>query len=74
MKKMLKKELKNLVKLGCAKDITNWDLDDEAFYKLEKIALSVGVNGVSGYLLKHRETGKLYVILARNANLMRVHF
>ena len=72
MKKSYKqKELKNMVELGLAKDITNEDydcLDDDR--PLEKIAVSRGTYGMNGGLIKGK-SGQLYVITARNSLLFR---
>ena len=70
-KRMTQKELKNLVKMGVAKDITNesYDcLDDDR--PIEKICTSKGTYGMNGGLIKGK-SGQLYVITARNSLLFR---
>ncbi len=65
------KELKNLVKLGVAEDITNEDydcLDDE--HPIEKLGTSKGAYGMNGGLIRGA-SGKLYVITSRNSLLFR---
>lgn len=65
------KELKNLVALGVAEDITCADydcLEDER--PLERIGCSRGVYGMNGGLIRGK-SGKLYVICARNSLLFR---
>ena len=64
------KELKNLVKLGTAVDITVDDspLNNEKSW--ERIACSHGVNGLNGGLIQG-DSGKLYAITARSSTLMR---
>lgn len=70
MKKYTQKELKNLVALGVAEDITHGDNDTrreleekEGFYT--QIGYSAGVYGCNGMLLKGHKTGTLYAITAR---------
>lgn len=70
MKKYTQKELKNLVSLGCAVDISNGDNDtrkqiekEEGFYT--QIGYSAGVYGCNGMLLQGHKTGKLYAITGR---------
>ena len=70
MKKYTQKELKNLVALEVAEDITHGDNDTrreleekEGFYT--QIGYSAGVYGCNGMLLKGHKTGTLYAITAR---------
>ena len=70
MKKYTQKELKNLVALGVAEDITHGDNDTrreleekEGFYT--QVGYSAGVYGCNGMLLKGHNTGTLYAITAR---------
>ena len=74
MKKYKLKELRELVRLGCAEDITNADTDTitDIHRITDKIGYSSGVCGINGGLLKDFETGTLYVILSRNTNLLRL--
>lgn len=70
MKKYTQKELKNLVALGAAEDITRGDNETrkniesaEGYYT--QIGYSAGVYGCNGMLLQGHKTGKLYAITAR---------
>lgn len=70
MKKYTQKELKNLVALGLAEDITRGDNETrkniesvERYYT--QIGYSAGVYGCNGMLLQGHKTGKLYAITAR---------
>lgn len=74
MKKYKLKELRELVRLGCAEDITNADMDTitDIHRTTDKIGYSSGVYGINGGLLKDFETGALYAILSRNTNLFRL--
>ena len=70
MKKYTQKELKNLVSLGAAEDITRGDNETreaieaaEGYYT--QIGYSAGIYGCNGMLLQGHKTGKLYAITAR---------
>ena len=60
---------------GIAKDITQYSFEEaDALYKahsLETIAVSSGIYGLNGALLKD-ENGKLYAITARNTTLAQL--
>lgn len=71
MEQYTKSYLKSLVRSGIAKDITDAPYTP-TFNEFEKIGYCSGIYGISGGLLKDRETGQLYVILARNSNLTRI--
>lgn len=70
MKKYTQKELRNLVSLGVAEDISYADnkkrneiLKDEGFYT--QIGYASGVYGCNGMLLQGNNTKKLYAITGR---------
>ena len=70
MKRYTQKELKNLVTLGTAEDITRGNNETrkaiesaEGYYT--QIGYSAGVYGCNGMLLQGNKTGKLYAITAR---------
>ena len=65
MKTMKQKEIKTLVKLGVAIDITAEEGSLTRYRQLDPIAVSRGKYGMNGGLLKDYETGKLYAITAR---------
>lgn len=70
MRKYKLKELRELVRLGCAEDYTN--KPSEYIYTLrrfEKVGYSSGVYGINGGLVQDTETGTLYVIIGRCSNL-----
>lgn len=73
MRKYTLKELKNLVQIGAASDITNFDFERMNnflhLHKLDKIGYSSGVYGINGGLLQDRNTGALYAITKRNGTL-----
>lgn len=72
MEKYTQRQLKNLVAMGAAEDITNGSNETrreleqkEGFYT--QIGYSAGVYGLNGMLLKGHNTGKLYAITARTS-------
>jgi carbonic anhydrase len=74
MRKYKLSELKNLVKLGMAKDLTNATAAEvmEQWKRAEKVGYSSGVYGINGGLIQNIETGEYYAITARNSNLFRI--
>lgn len=71
MRKYTQRELKNLVAIGAAEDLTNAPAEKiPAYY--EKIGYSAGIYGINGGLIQDPKTGKLYAITARNTMLARV--
>lgn len=74
MKKYKLNELKNLVKLGMANDLTNATAAEvmEQWKHAEKVGYSSGVYGINGGLIQNTETGEYYAITARNTNLFRI--
>ena len=75
MIKTTQKSLKKYVAAGIAQDITRYSFEEaEALYRvhsLETIAVSSGIYGLNGALLKD-ENGKLYAITARNTTLAQL--
>ena len=69
MKTMKQKEIKNLVKLGVAVDITSEECSLDRYRRLDPVAVSRGKYGMNGVLLKVCQTWKLYAITARNSAL-----
>lgn len=78
MKIFTRKELKMLVELGVAVDISSgktasgleWNLD--ALYQhTDKVGISNGVNGMNGGLLKDKHFNSYYVIIGRNSLLFK---
>ena len=75
MIKTTQKALKKHVAAGIAHDITQYSFEEaDSLYRahsLETIAISRGVYGLNGALLKD-ENGKLYAITARNTTLAQL--
>ena len=70
MRKYKQRELRELVRLGVAEDYTNKPI--EYIYtlrSLEKVGYSSGVYGINGGLVQDTETGTLYAVIGRCANL-----
>lgn len=70
MRKYTQKQLRELVRLGCAEDYTN--KPSEYIYtlrRLETVGYSTGVYGINGGLVQDTETGALYAIIGRCSNL-----
>ena len=76
MRKYTQAELKNMAAEGFAKDITWFDrrevLKIWSNGNTEKIGYSSGIYGINGGLISDRDTGELYVITARNSNLLTI--
>ena len=69
MRKYSKKELKDFVSLGLAKDITYAKRNDlEEVGKLNKIGYSCSTIGITGGLYENNE-GDKFVVLGRTANI-----
>jgi len=73
MRKYTQKALRELVRLGTAESITNYNFEEMRDFlhahNLEKVGYSSGVYGINGGLLQDTQTGQLYAITARNTAL-----
>lgn len=70
MRKYTQKQLRELVRLGCAEDYTH--KPSEYIYtlrRLDKVGYSAGVYGINGGLAEDTETGTWYAIIGRCTNL-----
>ena len=74
MRKYKLKELRELVRLGMAHDLTNASEAEviEQWRHGEKIGYSSGMYGINGGLIQNTETGEFYAITTRNSNLFRI--
>lgn len=72
MRKYTQKEMRMMVRLGQAKDITNNSYESLADLNLEKIGFSTGVYGMNGGVFRDRNTKELYVVIARNSLLFQL--
>lgn len=74
-KKMTQKEIKRLVTLGVAEDITCLSFDDcnalRKAHSFTTLNVSMGVYGMNGALFKD-EAGKLYAITSRTTTLFQM--
>lgn len=73
MRKYTQKALRELVAIGAAESITNYNFEQMNEFlhahSLDKIGYSSGVYGLNGGLLQDTKTGQLYAITARNTAL-----
>lgn len=67
MKQTTQKEIKNLIKFGAAIELT--DTKTIPAGRVSTVALSFGLYGMNGALLKDDETGQLYAIPRRDGIL-----
>ena len=75
MKKTTKKEIREYVRLGLARDITAYSFEQaeqlRKAHALKVVAVSRGVYGMTGALLQD-ESGERYAITARNSTLFQL--
>nr|DAJ50800.1 MAG TPA: hypothetical protein [Caudoviricetes sp.] len=71
MTKYTQKELKNLVAIGAAVNLTN-ESAEKIPARYDKIGYSCGIYGINGGLIRDTDTGALYAITARNSMLARI--
>lgn len=70
MRKYTQKQLRELVRLGVAEDYTAKPSEYiYALRRLDKVGYPAGVYGIIGGLVEDAETGQLYAIIGRCANL-----
>lgn len=66
MEKITLKELRRMVKIGAAEEITECKQITESVIQ---ISYSSGIYGINGALLRGEKTSKLYAIIGRSAAL-----
>ena len=71
MVKVTQKEIKRLVQIGAAIDVTNVDVPDPKGY-FENLMWSQGVYGANGVVAKDTGDGTLYAVTSRSSNLFRL--
>lgn len=67
MEKTTQREIKRLIKLGAAKELT--DTTTVKNSGLTTVAMSFGIYGMNGALFRHDTTGELYAIPSRSTLL-----
>lgn len=74
MRKYTQKELKNLIRLCVAHDLTNAQAEEVMmlWQHCEKVGYSSGTYGINGGLIQDTRTGEYYAITARNRNLFLI--
>ena len=65
MERYTQKQLRNLVKVGAAIDVTGANSRGASPENYKQIGFSSGVYGCNGQLFRGLETGKLYAITSR---------
>lgn len=68
MAKVTQKEIKRLVQIGAAIDVTNVNVPAPKGH-FEKLMWSKGVYGANGVVVKDTGDGKLYAVTSRSSNL-----
>ena len=69
--KVTQKEIKRLVQIGAAIDVTNVEVPDPKGY-FEKLMWSKGAYGANGVVVKDTGDGTLYAVTSRSSNLFRL--
>lgn len=77
MKEFTLKEIKKLVSLGLAEDLTQASHEEikskiSKMKRFEKLGYSSGVYGINGGLFWDAQNGDIYAITARNSNLFMI--
>lgn len=67
MKTCKQKELRRLVQIGAARDVTNADVELFKGHEFEKIAVSRGIYGINGGLVKDYTTNELLATIGRSS-------
>ncbi|MDE7025555.1 MAG: hypothetical protein K2O88_06725 [Paramuribaculum sp.] len=67
MEKTTQREIKRLIKLGAAIELT--DTKAVKYSELRTVAMSFGIYGMNGALFQHETTGQLYAIPSRSTLL-----
>ena len=71
MKKVTQKEIKRLVQIGAATEVTNGDVPNPKGWFVT-VMWSQGVNGANGVVVKDTGDGKLYAVTSRSSNLVQL--
>lgn len=76
LRKYTKREIKEYIRDGLATDITGLSFSELKEWRngrsLEKIGYASGVYGISGGIIKDRNTGELFAITERGATLLTI--
>lgn len=71
MTKVTQKEIKRIVQIGAAVDVTNIEVPNPKGY-FEKLMWSQGGYGANGVVVKDTGDGTLYAVTSRSSNLFRL--
>ena len=74
MRKYTQKEIKKLVLLGLAEDLTQASHEElkSKIKHCEKVGYSSGIYGINGGIIQDAQNGNIYAITARNSNLFMI--
>ena len=76
LRKYTKREIKDCIRAGFATDITGLSFSELKEWRngrnLEKIGYASGVYGISGGIIKDRNTGELFAITERTTALLSI--
>ena len=76
LRKYTKREIKDYIRSGFATDITELSFSELKEWRngrnLEKVGYSSGVYGISGGIIKDRNTGELFAITERTTALFSI--
>ena len=72
VKRMKQSEIRNLVAMDIAKDITFESAEFFESHNFEVLNVSMGYYGANGALLKDKDGGEICAIVNRSTNLFRV--
>lgn len=76
LRKYTKREIKDYIRAGFATDITELSFSDLKEWRngrsLEKIGYSSGIYGISGGIIKDKNTGELFAITERTTALFSI--
>lgn len=67
MKTCKQKELRRLVQIGAARDVTNADIELFKGHEFEKIAVSRGIYGINGGLVRDYTSNELLATIGRSS-------
>ena len=74
MREYKQKEIKKIVSLGLAEDLTQASHEEikSKIKHCEKVGYSSGIYGINGGIIQDNQSGQIYAITARNSNLFMI--
>lgn len=71
MRKVKQNEIRRLVEIGAATDVTRCDIPNPKG-RFEVVMWSQGIYGANGVVVKDTGDGKLYAVTSRSSNLFQL--